>query len=160
MSSTAIRSSSRVGSHPENLSFVSFVLGDNNFVINVSDVHGIYHGLSIIPNPDGPSFLEGDVQFGEQRIPVVNLRRFAGMSDCDDCSSGQWILMLHDHNGPVGLVVDRVTEVVKLKPESLKPTPDDLNGPVSDYISAVAEYQGRSMLVPDFNRLLHDIIIT
>ncbi|MFZ5432403.1 MAG: chemotaxis protein CheW [Calditrichota bacterium] len=145
-----------MGSNQENLSFVSFALGEDDYAINVGEVYGIYHGLPVIPNPDGPAFLEGDVQFRDVRVPIVNLRRFAGMSDSRQ--TGRWILMVNNSGGPVGLVVDRVMEVVKLKPDSLQPAPDGINGPVSDYITAIADHHGRSMFVPDFNRLIHDVI--
>ena len=157
--STAITANpSRVGSDRENLSFVSFVLGENDYAVNVSEVCGIYHGLSVIPNPDGPAFLEGEILYRNHKVPIVNLRRFAGMSDAQFDRSGRWILMVGDQNGPVGLVVDKVTEVIKLQPNAIEQTTEHVNSPVANYVTAVANHRGRSMLVPDFNRLLHDAI--
>jgi len=154
---TLAKSVGRVGANRDKLNFVTFLLGEENFAVSVGDVYGIYHGLPVIPNPDGPPYLEGEVQFKDRRVPVVNLRRFAGMSEpCDH--HGRWIILIHDSSGPVGVVVDHVTEVIRLKPGGLEPAPDNLAGPVSDYITAVVRYQGQSMLVPDFNRLIHDII--
>lgn len=158
MSTTLSRSRGAVGSSRCDLQFVSFVLGDADYGVNVSDVYGIYHGLPLIPNPDWPSMLEGEVQLADRRIPVVNLRRFAGMADAQEADSAPWIVMVNDDCGPVGFVVDRVTEVVRLAERSLE-TPHDVSTcPVSDYLIAVARHRGRPMLLPDWNRLLHDAV--
>ncbi len=156
MSTTLTRSRGTVGSSRSDLQFVSFVIGDADYGVNVSDVYGIYHGLPLIPNSDWPSILEGEVQLADRRIPVVNLRRFAGLADTVETDSASWIVMVNDQRGPVGFVVDRVTEVVRLAERSLE-TPHDVGPcPVSDYLIAVARHRGRPMLLPDWNRLLHD----
>lgn len=127
-------------------------------MVSVSDVHGIYHGLPLIPTPDLPPVLDGEVQLGDRRIPVLNLRRFAGMA-AEQCESViQWIVMVNNVHGPVGLAVDRVTEVVQLPEQGLERAEDTGSEPVGEYIVAVARHRGRSMYLPDWNRLLHDAI--
>jgi purine-binding chemotaxis protein CheW len=129
-----------------------------DYVVSVSDVHGIYHGLPLIPTPDLPPAMDGEVQLGDRRIPVLNLRRFAGMSDEGCGSVAPWIVMVNDDRGPIGLAVDRVTEVVQLSEQGLQRAEDLSSEPVGEYIVAVARHHGRSMYLPDWNRLLHDAI--
>jgi purine-binding chemotaxis protein CheW len=158
MAITATRRSSAVGRGSRELQFVSFALGDQDFGVDIADIHGIYHGLPIIPNPDTPQFLEGEVLLADQRVPIVNLRRFAGMSDLPEQASSRWILIVNDTSGPVGLVVDRVIEVLKLQPSSLEPPSEATISLVGDYIVAVANHNGRNLYLPDLSRLLHDAV--
>jgi purine-binding chemotaxis protein CheW len=144
------------GTPSRELQFVSFALGQYDYGVNVADVYGIYHGLPLIPNPDMPSNLDGEVQLADRRIPVVNLRRFAGLEDHPSSAQARWILMVHDGDNPIGLIVDKVTEVVKLTPQNVKLNPEADAGPVRDYVTAVADLSGHSLFVPDLNRLLHD----
>jgi purine-binding chemotaxis protein CheW len=145
-----------VGQGSRELQFVSFALGDQKYGVEVADVHGIYHGLSIVPNPDTPPFWEGEVQFSGRRIPVINLRRFAGMADAADSPPARWMVVIHGPAGPVGLLVDRVIEVLKLRASSLEAPDDAVLSPVADYVTAIANHDGGTVFLPDFTRLLHD----
>ncbi|MBU0508931.1 chemotaxis protein CheW [bacterium] len=158
MSSTSCRTDSRTGSPWRDSSFVAFVVADGDYAVNVGEVHGIYRGLPVVPDPDGPQFMEGSVQFSGRRIPVLNLRRFASLAENNSDPSARWILMVSDGASPVGLVVDRVTEVVRIEPENLRPASDTVQCPVGDYVAAIASHRGKSIFVPDFNRLVHDAI--
>ncbi len=136
--------------------FVTFVLGGTDYAVEVDEIHGIYHSLPVIPTPDAPPYIEGEVQLVHRRIPVVNLRRFAGMHDAQSLRSPHWILIVEHREGPVGIVVDKVSEVVKLTPASLTISEDTAPGPVGEYVMAVAKHGGRALYVPDFSRLLCD----
>jgi purine-binding chemotaxis protein CheW len=158
MATTTTLRHSAVAQGSRELQIVSFALGEQNYGVEVADVHGIYHGLSVIPNPDTPPFWEGEVQFAGRRIPVINLRRFAGMADVPAGMSPRWIVVINSPTGPVGLLVDRVIEVVRLRASSLEPLDDATLCPVGDYITAAAIHDGGTVLLPDFTRLLHDAI--
>jgi purine-binding chemotaxis protein CheW len=158
MTTTITPRRSVVGQGSRELQFVSFALGEQSYGVEVADVHGIYHGLPIIPNPDTPPFLEGEVQLAGRRVPVINLRRFAGMADIPDRALARWIVMINNPAGPVGLLVDRVIEVLKLRASTLKPPAGTATSPVSDYIVAVANHDGGTMYLPDFTRLLQDAV--
>jgi purine-binding chemotaxis protein CheW len=136
--------------------FVSFVLGGTDYGVEVDEVYGIYHGLPIIPTPDSPAVYAGEIQLVDRRIPIVNLRRFAGVSDT--CVPPHWIVIVDNVKGPVGFVVDRVSEVVKLTPASLTITDATAPGPVGNYVMAVASHENRPMYLPDFGRLLQDAV--
>lgn len=158
MSSTTYRRASRIGSPSQDQRFVTFTLGNGEYAVNVSEVFGIYRDLPLVPDPDGPRFLDGIAQFRDFQIPVVNLRRFAGLGESEPQASGRWIVIVNDGTSPVGLVVDRVTEVIQLNPQSLKPIFEKSSCPVGGYLTAEASHRGRSVLLPDLNRLVHDAI--
>lgn len=158
MGTTLCQNKAAVGRAGREMQFVSFMLGDQSYVVDVADVYGIYHGLPLIPSPDSPAFLDGEVQIANRRIPVVNLRRFAGMADVTADKTPRWILMINQPGGPVGLIVDRVSEVLRLAPANLTEPDSAEQSPVGDYVQAAVNHQGRSMWLPDMNRLLHDAV--
>ena len=158
MATTVTRQRNAVGRGSRELQFVSFALGEQAYGVDVADVHGIYHGLPIIPNPDNQPYLDGDVQLADQRIPVINLRRFAGMTEAHNLTTPRWIVMVEAVGGPIGLVVDRVIEVLRVEASSIAPPADNTTSPVRDYIMAVANHNGRTMFLPDFTRLVHDAV--
>jgi purine-binding chemotaxis protein CheW len=138
--------------------FVSFVLGGTDYAVEVEEVYGIYHSLPIIPTPDLSPSMEGEVQLVDRRIPVVNLRRFAGIRDGLGQKTPHWILIVDHKQGPIGFMVDGVTEVVRLSPANLTISDQKAPGPVGDYIMAVARHDNKAVYMPDFSRLLHDAV--
>jgi purine-binding chemotaxis protein CheW len=147
-----------VGSNRQDMLFVSFVFGGMNYGVEVGEVYGIYHGLPIIPTPDSAPSVEGEVQLVDRRVPVVNLRHFAGMNDRQSQAGPHWIVVVDDSRGPVGIVVDGVSEVVKLTPSHMTPSDAPFPGPVGEYVMAVATHEDHPMYLPDFGRLLHDAV--
>jgi purine-binding chemotaxis protein CheW len=159
MSSTRLKSPGVVGSGRRELQFVAFSVGDYDYGINVSDVYGIYHYLPMIPLADAPDYMDGEVQVSNQRVPVVNLQRFAGMPRSGSGNSASWIVMVQNSQGPVGLAVDHVNEVVRLTPQNFYGVPPRLDQhPAAAYIEAVVQHRGRNLLLPNIQRLIHDAI--
>jgi purine-binding chemotaxis protein CheW len=146
-----------VGSAQSDLRFVAFALGEHDYGINVGEIFGIYRGLPVTPVPNTSLFVEGEIQLANRRVPVVNLRRFAGMTEVTTDPESRWILIVNNSGGPVGLIVDRVMEVVRLTESNLN-LPDDVPPQVSDYISAMASYRGHRLFLPDLGRLLYDAV--
>jgi purine-binding chemotaxis protein CheW len=158
MSATTCSPRGAVGSAQSDLQFVSFLLGEHSFGIHVNDVCGVYRGLPVIPTPQTSRYLTGEVQLSNRRVPVVNLRRMAQMSDLPTDEDRQWMVMVRSENGPVGFIVDRVTEVVRLTETDLEIEPTDAPQFGANFISAVAEHRGQKLFLPDLTRLTHDAI--
>jgi purine-binding chemotaxis protein CheW len=156
MAGTITQTRRVAGAARQNLRLVSFAVGAGDYAVDVADIHGIYHGLPLIPQPEAASFVDGQVQLAGQRVPVVNLRRFCGLPDSAPSSLPGWIVVVDDNHGPVGLAVDAVTEVVRLSPTELEPASPPEYSPLANYIVAVAAYRGRPLLLPDLGRLIHD----
>ena len=159
MSATISRNKAVAGTPNQDMRFVAFVLAGMYYGVEIGDVYGIYHGLPIIPTPDASPSLAGEVQLVDRRIPVVSLRRFAGLHDGQSAERGpEWIVIVENSKGPVGLVVDGVSEVVKLAPSNVVLSKEPAPGPVGGYVTAVARHEDRPMYLPDFSRLLQDAV--
>ena len=52
MAGTITQNRRSVGASAQNLRLVSFSVGATDYGVDVADIHGIYHGLPLIPNPD------------------------------------------------------------------------------------------------------------
>lgn len=144
------------GNNPEP-EIVAFQLGGWSYGIDVVDVEGIYHGLPLIPCFKKAPFRDGDVMIRQQRIPVVNLRRFLGAPDYIENPPG-WIVVVKHRGHPVGLVVDCVNEVLKVSVRNLRTAVNPGAGPVGNYVTAKAETPEYSVQLPDFSRLLTEVL--
>ncbi|MBI5058752.1 chemotaxis protein CheW [candidate division KSB1 bacterium] len=145
-----------VGTGRGDLQLVTFYFCGHQYALDVDDVYGIYHGLPLIPLPDLSVNIDGEIQVSDQRIPVVNLRRFADLPEAATTNFSSWVVAVNQPGGPVGIAVDRVAEVVRLEPRSLAGVDGSLKAPIGSYIQATAGYHGRTLLLPDVSRLIQD----
>ena len=127
---------------------VCFELGATSYAVDVEEIEAICCAFPIIPTPDLPSFVEGEMYFRHARMPVINLRRQLGMP-ARPFDEDARVLIYKTKKGLVGLLVDKLSEVQKLPPSAVKPPSDEL----PDYIWAVVPAGKGSLLLPDFEKL-------
>jgi chemotaxis signal transduction protein len=154
MNSTHTAASFGLGTGRSDLQLVTFYLSGHQFALDVDDVYGIYHGLPQIPTPDLSSYIDGEIQVSDQRIPVVNLRRLAELDEPTADHSTTWVIAINQPGGPVGIAVDRVAEVVRLTARDLRTVDEIPAVPVGEYILSAANYHGRTLWIPDASRLV------
>lgn len=125
---------------------VGFRLGNTNFAANVEDIEAICWASPIIPTPDLPTFMEGELYVGNLRVPVMNLRRRLGMARRPLDEEAR-ILILRTKKGPMGLLVDAMDEVFRLPSEAVgAPSEEHPN-----YIQGVVP--ASDLLLLDFEKL-------
>lgn len=153
---TQTRASFGMGAGRRDLQLVSFFIANHQFAVDVDDVFGIYHGLPLIPAPDYSDYVDGEIQVSELRIPVVNLRRFADLPELACDKGTPWVVAINQPGGPIGLTVDKVSEVIRLEPQQIEDLDSTEDLPLSDYVSAFANYHSRKLLLPDISRLIQN----
>jgi purine-binding chemotaxis protein CheW len=102
--------------------FLSFVLGDEHYALDIHAVKEIrgYEPATKIAN--APSYIKGVINLRGDIVPIVDLRlKFAvGTATYNEFTI---VIMLHVQDRIVGIVVDAVSDVIRLNHEQLKPPP-------------------------------------
>ena len=133
--------------------FLSFFLGPEEYGLEILKVHEIIGMMAITPVPRTPEFVRGVINLRGKVIPTVDLRlKFemppVGQTD-ETC-----IIVVQANGVQVGIVVDRVSEVLDIKGEEVEPTPafgTDVN---TDYILGIGKSDGRVRLLLDIDKVL------
>ena len=87
------------------------------------------------------------------RINLSKRLRLSGAHRTD--GEGGWIIVLNVGGRVTGFSVERVTRVIKVQADDIKPPPDlVVSGLKSDYIRGVCRQDQRLLAVLDFNRIL------
>ena len=116
------------------LQLVTFSLLEEEFGLPILDVREIIRMTEITPVPNAPSFVEGVINLRGQIIPVVDLRKRFNLNatEADDDSR---IIVVEIVGNILGLVVDKVAEVLRIPVDSISPPPGIVaNGIGSEYI--------------------------
>jgi purine-binding chemotaxis protein CheW len=99
--------------------FVSFGVGDEMFAVPLAQVHEIIRYPDVVRAPLGPASLEGLGNLRGTVLPILSLRRMLNVDDIDHDDATR-VVVLNDDGRPVGLVVDRMANVLTAEPDRIE----------------------------------------
>jgi len=135
------------------LELVSFILGEEEFGVDILKIQEINKMLAITPVPDAPGYVKGVINLRGRIIPIVDLRCRFGFPEREPDKNTR-IVVAELGGKIVGLVVDAVMEVMRISSSVFEPPPQFLTGAQSEYITAVGKLDDRLLLLLDLDRVL------
>lgn len=131
--------------------YLSFTLADEDYMVDILKVQEIVGLLPITPVPGTPEHVRGVVNLRGQVIPILDLRARFGL-DGDDALPESCIVIVRTNGTEVGVLVDRVCEVLDVADSEIAPTPQ-LGGHVpTEYLLGIARSNGGVRLLLDVDR--------
>lgn len=137
--------------HRRSGKFLTFFLGEEEYGIEIFKVSEIIGAMSVTRVPGLPAFACGVVNLRGSIIPVVQLRLKLGMSESDRAES--CVIVVRVGEATMGLVVDRVSDVVSFSADSVDDVPD-FGHTVPQFLLGVEKSAGRVRLLLDIDRVM------
>jgi len=132
---------------------VTFQLGKEEYGIEISSVQEIIRATDITPVPGAPSHVRGVINLRGKIIPVVDLRtRFALPQT--ETSDAQRIVVVELREKRIGMLVDSVSQVIKIPSGVVEEMPEEATGVDENFIKGVGKLEGRLVIILDLNRSL------
>lgn len=133
--------------------FLSFTLGSEEYGIDILKVQEIrgYEAPTRIAN--APDFLKGVVNLRGVIVPIVDLRIKFKLGQAD-YTSLTVVIILNITGRIIGVVVDGVSDVVRLAPEQIKPAPKFGALFDAEYLLGLATLESRLLILLDIERLM------
>lgn len=134
---------------------VGFAIGEEMFGVDILTVQEVIRDIAITAIPDAPDFLEGVINLRGSIIPVIDLRKRLKLVQPAHLPQSKWIVILMVDRRITGFIVDRVTKVLTVPIDSIKPPPDIVvAGLKSQYVRGVCKLDQRLLVLLDFSRIL------
>jgi purine-binding chemotaxis protein CheW len=130
-----------------------FILGGEEYGVDILKVQEIREFEKVTPIPAAPAYLKGIVNLRGVIVPVLDLRvKFAMPEARYDATTVMIVLRIAGR--VIGIVVDAVSDVVRLLPGDIKAAPQ--LGSVVDgtYIAGLATQDGRMIMLVDIEKFL------
>ncbi|MCG8017781.1 MAG: chemotaxis protein CheW [Candidatus Thiodiazotropha sp. 'RUGA'] len=137
------------------IQFVTFILMDEVYGINVMQVQEVLRVTEIAPVPGAPSYVLGIVNLRGNVVTVIDTRKRFGLPSVE-VSDNSRIVVIESEKQVVGILVDAVAEVVELREDEIDAAPNVGTDESSRYIQGVATQEGRLLILVDLNKLLTD----
>jgi purine-binding chemotaxis protein CheW len=135
------------------LQIVGFRIGRETFGLPISLVHEIVRPPEITNVPHAPEYVEGVMNLRGRIVPVIDLRRRFGGAAGENSRKNR-VLVVDVESRAVGLIVDSASEVLKISDAQIEPPPNVLTDAATSYVTGVAKYQGRLIILVDLKRIL------
>ena len=113
----------QVHTEPDSREFLSFVLGKEHYALDIMSVKEIrgYEAVTKIAN--APPFIKGVINLRGDIVPIVDLRLKFEVGEAT-YNEFTIVIMLNVAQRIVGIVVDGVSDVIRLADDEIRPAPD------------------------------------
>jgi len=133
---------------------VVFGLGEEEFGVDIIQVQEIVRLQEVTKIPNAPEFVEGIVNLRGKVIPLIDLRKRFGFSKVDHDDDSRIIVTMVNES-LIGIIVDNVTEVIRLQEEQIEPPPGIVAGIGREYLQGVGKVENRLVVLLELDRILN-----
>ena len=140
----------------KNLQLVVFSVGKEHYGVGIESVQEIVRVPDVTEVPDAPGFLEGVINLRGRIVPVVDLRKRLRMYGKEKTKSTRVLVTENEGSkqGLVGLLVDSVSEVLKIQPDAIDEPPEMVSAIGVEYITGVAKVEDKLIILLDLKKIL------
>lgn len=138
----------------ELLQLVVFQLAEEEFGLDIMQVQEIIRIPGITRIPHSPDYVKGVINLRGKIITVINLDTRFGMQQKEHDDNSRIIVAEVDEN-VVGMVVDSVSEVMRLSSSTVEPVPDIISGKINaNYLKGIGKLEDRMLILLDITKVV------
>uniref|UniRef100_A0A7C4PIX3 Chemotaxis protein CheW n=1 Tax=Anaerolinea thermolimosa TaxID=229919 RepID=A0A7C4PIX3_9CHLR len=132
---------------------VVFELENEAYGVDIAVVEGIIKMQEITRLPRAPHFMEGITNLRGAVVPVIDLRKRFGLSPQEPTRDTR-IVIANMNGTQVGLIVDAVSQVIRVPQDAIEPPPQLTMTVNSAFIKSVAKLEKRLVILLDLDKVL------
>lgn len=125
---------------------VTFLLGDDEFGADIMDVKEIIRVPDITKVPNAPSFVEGACNLRGNVLPIIDGRTRFNLENKEKDENSR-VLVIDVDGKPTGIIVDKVSEVMRVKIADIDETPQIVKNVEADYLNGVVKLDNGNRLI-------------
>ena len=135
------------------MQLVVFELGDESYGVDISRVQDINRMQEITEIPHAPESVVGVINLRGRVIPVIDLRKRFGLPDAVHTKDTR-IVVVHLDGNLIGVIVDAVSQVLRIPADIVEPPSPVLAGVDSRYLRGIAKLDDKLVILLDLDFVL------
>jgi len=132
---------------------VVFSLGREEFAVEVTQVREIMRMEEITRMPKSPHFVEGIINLRGQIIAVIDLAKRLNLESAERTGESR-IIVVEAEDVKVGMIVDSVSEVLRVRMDAVEPSPTLAADISAAYLQGVVKQDNRLIILLDLAKVL------
>ena len=142
------------GAGGDALHMVGFTVANEEFCLDILKVQEIIRMVDITVMPNAPDYVEGVINLRGKIIPIIDFCKRLHLTPSENITEqNRRIVVVALGKVTVGLVVDKVSHVMKLTADEISPTPDVIKGFDSECLMGVGRVGDRLLILLDVEKL-------
>ena len=137
------------------LQLVSFGLADEEYGIEITKIREIILITEITQVPQTPHYVKGLINLRSTVIPVIDLRARFDLPEAEATDESR-IMVLNVGTKTIGIVVDAVSEVLRVSNKDIAPPPPTVAGLGREYLTGLVKLDDRLLIMLDIDKILGD----
>lgn len=137
------------------LQLVSFRLGQEEYGVEITKVQEIILMGEITKVPQTPEYIKGLINLRSSVIPIVDLRLRFGLPPQDTTDETR-IMVVNVRGKTIGIIVDAVSEVLRISKDQIAPPPPTVAGLGREYLTGLVKLDKRLLILLDIERILDE----
>ncbi len=133
--------------------FLTFVLGNEEYGVEILRVREIMGLLDITTVPQTPDYMKGVINLRGKVIPVIDLRLKFSMPE-EEHTKETCVIVAEVNNTSIGIIVDSVSEVLDIKSGEIEETPSLGQGIDTDFIMGLGKAKEKIIILLDIEKVL------
>lgn len=133
--------------------FISFAIGDDQYGVDIIAVREIKGWSEITHLPKQPDYMRGVLNLRGSIVPIIDLRCRFGQG-VTEASPLHIVIIVQINSRPVGLLADRVLDIVSFDASQIQPVPQIAQSVSSELLSGLVTNEGTMIALIDLNNLL------
>ena len=135
--------------------YLTFCIETEDYCIDIKYVIEIIGIQPITLIPEMPDYVKGVINLRGKIIPVMDVRtRFK--KECIDYHDRTCIIVVEVNNFSIGLIVDKVLEVLNISEEDISKLPKISRKSHQKYVKGIGKVEDGVKLILDLEKLLND----
>lgn len=147
-----------VGQQAGGQQFLSFLLDNEEYGIDILRVQELRGWIPVTPVPDMPAYIKGVLNLRGAIIPVIDLRERFGLEPMEYGPTTVVIVIKVDSGSTervMGIVVDAVAETYTLSMEDIQPAPQFGGVINTEFINGLVANEDKMIVLMDIDELMN-----
>jgi purine-binding chemotaxis protein CheW len=140
---------------PASMQLVSFRLAREEYAVEITRVQEIILMGEITRVPQSPAFIQGLINLRSTVIPIVDLRLRFGLPRQEPTDETR-IMVVNVSGRTIGVIVDAVSEVLRISREQIVPPPPTVAGLGYQYLTGLVKLDNRLLILLEIDKILGD----
>jgi purine-binding chemotaxis protein CheW len=134
----------------QEIEMLSFRLGSEEYVLPVDDVQEVLKSRELTTVPNSPPHVLGVTSIRGTVLPVLDLGKRLGLPPATRDDKARIIIICPDDED-AGILVDGVTGVVRISPDTVRPAPETIEQG-AEFLKGIARKNDRLYILLDLRK--------
>ena len=132
----------------------TFFVGDALCGMDILKVREINKIMNMTKVPQAPEYVRGILNLRGRIITIIDLGKRLGLSSTE-MSDESCNIIIDSQNEYIGLLVDRISDVVQAETDKIEPTPANMGGGYGKFVEGVFKTEEKLIGILDVEAMLN-----